>query len=418
MSWSEWRVRHPSPEDRNIRYLYLDTACVGLVGGGINTFLPVFLVRLGASSFLVSLLTSLPAIVLMILSIPAGLFIERQRDLVRFTSLGRLVHRSFYLIVTLLPFFVHRGLPEAIVAAFGLQALATVFVNLSWTGVIADVVPPKRRPRVNGGRWALVGLVSAIVVAGAGTVLERLPFPINYQIVFGISSLGGLFAILLFSRIRLTARQPETTRPDPPTALSQRLRQFVSPFAGTPSFLRYLFTTFVLRLGLNLPTALYSIFWVRHLNASDEWIGWRSTASSLALVVGYLFWGRVASRKGHHGVLMVCTIAVALYPVLTAITPSQVWLPAVALVYGLFITGIDIAFFDTLLHICPSENRSSFIALNTVFAHVAVFLGPMVGSLLGEWLDIRAVFYIAGGIHLLAALLFQLLRVDEETAAG
>jgi MFS family permease len=116
-------------------------------------------------------------------------------------------------------------------------------------------------------------------------------------------------------------------------------------------------------------------------------------------------------------VLIACTIAVAFYPLLTAITPSQVWLPAVALVYGFFITGIDIAFFDTLLHVSPPNSRSSFVALNTVFAHLAIFLGPMLGSLLGEWLDIRAVFYIAAGIHLLAALMFQLLRVGEEDAA-
>ncbi len=34
-------------------------------------------------------------------------------------------------------------------------------------------------------------------------------------------------------------------------------------------------TTFVLRFGLNLPAALYSIYWIRRLDASDLWIGCR-----------------------------------------------------------------------------------------------------------------------------------------------
>jgi len=416
-SW--WRrVRHPSLEDKNIRFLYLDTACMGLIGGGIGAFISVFLVRLGASSFLVSLLTSLPAIVMMLLSIPAGLYVERQRDLVRFTSVGRLVHRSFYLLVALLPFLLHHGLVEAIVVAYGLQAISTAFINVSWTGVIAEVVPVKRRPRVNGGRWALVSLVTAGVVAGFGYMLERMAFPINYQIVFVISFLGGMLNVYFFSRIRLPADRPAQAPSVQANTLAGRVRRYVNSFSETPAFLRYLFTTFVLRFGLNLPAALYSIYWVRYLNASDAWIGWRTTAANLALIVGYLIWGRIASRKGHHIVLIVCTIALGAYPVLTALTPSQAWLPLVALVGGFFTTGINITFFDTLLHVCPADKRPGFIALNAVFAQLAIFLAPMIGSLLSERFGIRAAFFAAGSIHLLAVLLFRRFRVADEEAAG
>ena len=163
-----------------------------------------------------------------------------------------------------------------------------------------------------------------------------------------------------------------------------------------------------------MPVALYSIYWIRHLDASDLWIGWRATASSLALIVGYYLWGRVASRKGHHLVLMACTVGVGLYPALTALVSDQVWLPLVAVVYGFFVTGIDISIFDTLLHVCPPEKRASYVALNTFFANLVIFIAPMLGSLLDRWLDIRAVFVIAGGVHLLAALMFRLLRVAAD----
>jgi MFS family permease len=283
--------------------------------------------------------------------------------------------------------------------------------------VVAEIVPPKRRARINGSRWALVSLVTAVVVAVCGTMLEWIPFPINYQLVFGISFLGGLLSAYLFSRIE----RPSDSKPQAASVqaveLLPRLQGYVRSFAETPIFLRYLFTSFVLRFGLHLPAALYSIYWVRNLNASDAWIGWRSTASSLALIVGYLLWGRIATRKGHHLVLLVCTIAVGSYPVLTALTPSQAWLPLVAVVWGLFITGIDVSIFDTLLSVCPEDKRPSFVAVNTLFAHLAIFLAPMAGSLLSEWLDIRVVLFTAGGIHLMAALLFRLLRVAAEELA-
>jgi len=335
----------------------------------------------------------------------------------RVTNWGRLFYRTFFLLVAVLPFFMSHHLAEGIVVIRALQAVPGAVIGLSWTAVVAEVIPPKRRPSVNGGRWALVSLVTAVAVPIFGYMLERLVFPINYQIVFAISFLGGLLSIYFFSLMKL----PTGLLSPIPTAkaitLPQRLQGYVNSFIETPIFLRFLFTTFVLRFGLTLPAALYSIYWIRHLNASDSLIGWQTMVGSLALIVGYFSWGRVASRKGHHLVLMACTIGAGFYPVLTGLIPAQVWLPLVALVRGFFTTGINISFFDTLLHVCPPEKRPSFVALNTVFANLAVFLAPVAGSFLADWLNIRIVFFIAGGIHLLAALLFKLFHVavDETT---
>jgi MFS family permease len=181
-----------------------------------------------------------------------------------------------------------------------------------------------------------------------------------------------------------------------------------------PAFLRYEATTFVLRMGLNLPTALYSVYWIRQLDASDLWIGWQATAGKLALIVGYFGWGRVVSRKGHHLPLLLCTLGVGLYPGLMGLVRNQVWLPLVAIVQGFFATGIDLAFFNTLLAVCPADRRPTFISLNTLFSSLAIFVAPLVGSLLADWMDIRWVFAIAAGLHVVAALLFWRIRITVD----
>ena len=420
--WNRLRSRPLTLEDRNIRQFYLDTACQGLVSGGIGTFLAIFVVRLGASSFLVSLLTSLPAILMAPLAIPAGLFVERQRDLMKVTNWGRILHRGSFLLVALVPFLVRDHLAEAITLLWTLKSIPAAFINLSWTGIIAEIISPQRRPRVNGNRWALVSLVSALSVPGFSLILDRIVFPLNYQIVFFISFVGGVLSIYSFSRIILpssvqdsiveqarSASQPKATG----TAI-QRLRDYAASFVQAPTFVRYLVTTLVLRFGLNLPSALYSIYWIRHLDASDSWIGWQATAASLALIVGYFAWGRIAARKGHYLVLLTCTVGLSLYPLCTGLIPSQFWLPVVALLRGFFVTGINISFFDTLLHICPADRRPSFVALNTLCAQLALFLAPMAGSLLADLTDIRVVFFLASGILLLAAVLFRRFRVAQD----
>ena len=43
-----------------------------------------------------------------------------------------------------------------------------------------------------------------------------------------------------------------------------------------------------------------------------------------------------------------------------------------------------------------------------------MFVGPILGSLMTRWLDIRTVFFIAGSIHLVAAILFRALRIGAD----
>lgn len=413
-----WRPNQLATQDRNIRYLVIDTAWQGLMMGGVFTFISVFAVRLGASSMMVSLLTSLPAILMVAFSIPAAQVVQRQQDLVHFTNVVRIFHRGTILLIALLPFVMREHLLEAIVAIWALKTIAIAFLESAWTAVVADVIPPRRRASINSGRWALLSLVTALAVAIYGYVLDRSSFPLGYQIVFFFSFLGGVIGMYYYGRIEVprTASHPVPVAERAP--FGARVDRYVRTFGARPAFLRYVLTTFVLRFGLNLPAALYSIYWIRHLGASDLWIGWQATAGKLALIVGYFLWGRMATRRGHHLVLLACTVGVGLYPALTGAVPSQFWLPLVSVVQGFFITGIDLSFFDTLLHVCPADRRPSFIAVNSVFAYLAMTLAPLAGSVLAEWVGIRAVFMIAGAIHVLAAVLFWVFRVATEEEEG
>ena len=402
-----------SPEDRNIRYFGIDTALQGIMMGGIFTFISVFAVRLGASKLMVSLLSSLPSIVLMLCSLPAGQFVQQQRNLIRLTNRTRLFHRGSFVLVALLPFFVRDHLVEAILIVWSVKSIASAVLEASWTAVVAEVIPPARRASVNGTRWAVLSLVTAGAVAVFGYVLDRTPFPLNYQIVFLASAAGGLAGMPFFARLRIPENPPVARLRQKGMSIRQQLRAYLQTL-NHPPFVRFELTTMVLRLGLNLPTALYTIYWIRKLDASDLWIGWQATAGKLALIGGYFLWGRVVSRKGHHLPLLVCTLGLGLYPALMGFVTDPVWLPAIAVVQGFFVTGIDLAFFDTLLAVCPAERRPSYIALNTMLSSLAIFIAPLVGSLLADWLDIRAVFWIAAGVHVVSAVLFWRYRVTVE----
>jgi MFS family permease len=399
------RPRQLSQEDRNILFFTADTAVQGLMMGGVFSFISVFLVRLGASNVETSLLTSLPAIVMVMTAIPAGQLVQRRTDLVRYTNLVRIFHRGSILVVALLPFFVRDQLVGLIIAVWTLKAFTNSLLNTSWMSVVAEVVPPSRRAQVNGTRWTILSIVTAFATALFGLLLDRLPFPLNYQVVFVISFAGGVTGMVFWSRLRLTNHVQFKKQKTTSKSVGQQISSYWRSLQ-VPAFVRYELAVSVLRLGLNLPTALYSIYWIRQLDASDLWIGWRTTAYQLALIVGYPFWGRMVTRRGRLVPFLICILGVGVYPLLTALVPDQVWLPVIAVVPGFFITGINLSMFDTVLAVSPPDRRPSFLAVDTMLSSLMIFVAPLIGSFLSDRIAIQGVLYLTGAVHLGAAGLF------------
>lgn len=393
-----------SLEDRNIRNLYIDTAWQGIWSAGTGTFLAVYLARLNASSFLLGALTAIPALLTILVSMPASAYVERQRNHVRVTTIYRILFRSTYLVLPLLPFILSdQAIPTVVVVLWTLQAIPAAVVALSWTSVIGATIPARRRPAVNGGRWALVSSITALSVAIFGWMLdaEWLPFPLNYQIIFFISFVAQVISIFYFNKIVMPVEY--SVAPPVRRTLRQRVSALVAPIVQTPEFAKYLAGTFLVRLGISLPVALYSIFWVHQLGANDTVIGLRTTMGQGALVLGYILFGRLAAKKGHRNILLVSSVGLAFYPVVTALSVTPFWLLPAAVIWGFFSGGIDISFFEGLLETAPADKRPSFAALNQVVANIAVFFGPLLGAVLDGWLGIRVAFYVAAILHLIGA---------------
>ena len=397
---------------RNARHLYLDIGWQGLIAATIVTFLSVFAVRLGASTLEVSLLTALPALATVIVSIPAASYIERHRDPHRITNVSRLVARSCFLLVALVPFALGGPLaylaPAAIIAIWGVSAAASAFTVPAWTTVYCDAVPPARRASLNAGRWALYAVITALTVGFFGHALDTIPFPTNYLAVFGVAFVAGLLSTWHFSRLRVNStHRPRSSRAN---ALADALT-LLRGSEGQRSFLRYQIGATVYRLGLNMPLALFALFWVNDLQASDTLIGLRTTAGYAVLVVGYLAFGRIATRYGHRPVLLVSSLALAAYPVATALVVSPEWLIPAAAIWGLGAAGIDIGFFEGLLRSCPPDRRAGSAAVDAALANLTIFVGPLLGAALAAVVGIREAFVVSGALCVVGTALFYRLGV-------
>lgn len=408
--WRQVFRRRDTVEEQNIWNLYLDVTWWGVLSGITATFTSVFAIRLGASNTLVGLLVSLPALISIFWLIPSARIIERQRRRLPIIVLTGFLQRLGYLLIALMPFVLRTHRPEALVALVALIALPSAVASVAFTSMIAGVVPIDKRAQVISIRSVLVSTVSTVTVLISGKLLDLLPFPLNYQLLFGASFVASLVSLYHVSRIQVADASMAKHLARRKALSSISLGQAVKQIMNQRDFVRFSASAFVLHWGLNMPSALYAIYRVKNLGASDTWIGLLSMVETAVPILTYFYWGSVSRRKGNRLVLFISSLGTVLFPVLTGLSPRVEPLLFVSVIGGIFGAGFNLSFFNALLEVCPQERVPSYVAINTTLINVAAFLAPLLGTFLANLLDIRMAFFIAGAMRLLGAgLLYELI---------
>ncbi len=406
------QLRPNSVEDRNVLRLHADIALQGIVAGGAAAYLSVFVVRLGASPLLVGLLSSLPSLVMALLALPAGRYVERQPDLIRVVTRSRQAFRLSYLLIAIVPWVLPDLAAAAIVAIWAVAAAASAFANVSFTAAMAEAVPPRRRAGAISLRYAIHAVVTAATLPVTGWVLDSLPFPLGYQVVFLVSFAAAMGSVWVYSKIVLpdqAIRPRERSR----VSVRERLRQLPALVTEHRRFLDYVVSTGVFRIGINLPAALWSIYWVKNLQLADSSIALVSMVNNISAVLGYFYWGRMAKKRGHGPVLAISGVGLASYPLITALSRSLPPIILAGAAGGWFSAGINLAFFNVLLAVSPDDRRSAFVSVDTLVAQTIAFAGPLMGAALTDWIGIREALVIATVFRLAGGLLFIIRRVRD-----
>lgn len=394
-----------SPVQRkNFINVQIDAIGIGLANAA-SPFLPVLLTRLEATANQVGLLTSMPGITGLILALPVGRFLQRQRKIVPWFSTSRLMVVSSYAVTGLVPFFVPREYQVlAILAIWALATLPQTALAVCFSVVMNAVAGPAHRYDLMSRRWSILGITTALTVAGAGWVLDQLGFPINYQLVFIALSIGGLVSFIFSRRIQL----PDAEPPPEPAGLNaaQRSKNYLALVRSQPDFVRFSIKRYVFQFATLLATPIFPLYYVREVQANDAWIGLISTSQTAVLVVGYFLWTRQYRRRGSRYVLLWATFALSLYPALVAMTQQVQVIALLAGMAGIFQAGIDLVFFDELMKTVPVEYSATFVSLAQSLQYSASIFAPLIGTLLSGVLGLGGVLLLSAALKLAGFLLF------------
>jgi hypothetical protein len=386
----------------------LDSVFIGVVNAS-STFLPVFLLRLGASGNDVGLLTSLPALTAFALAIPFGRMLQGRPNIVPWYSRLRLVAWSSYAVIAAVAalFPPEQAIPLAL-AVWAIGSLPSTAALVAFPMVMDGAAGPGGRFDLLGRRWAIAGVTGAIAIAVFGQFLNALPFPLNFEILLVIVSLAGIGSYLQSSQITIPD-QSVTVVPEQAPPARERLQTLWNLVSANRPFLRFELRAFVYTASIGIALPVLPLFYVHEVLATDGWIGIIGAAQSTGAVLGYLAARQLARRRTASGGDTVLLPALLGACAASAALSITAWLPAVAALA--FIAGVagaaaQLALFDVLMRRIPREQGVTFSSVDQSIQNFAFILAPNAGGFLAGAFDARLALVVNAGIGFAAFVLF------------
>ncbi|MDA0350955.1 MAG: MFS transporter [Chloroflexi bacterium] len=394
-------------ERHNFHFAFRESALIGVINAG-GVFLPVFLVRLGASNLEVSLLTALPALAGVMLAIPIGAFMQSRQNIVPWYSRGRIGSQAAFGAAALASLLLPDDLVvPGILVTWGVATVFSTMTNVSFNVVMDATAGTRGRFELMSRRWSIMGVTTATSLATVGFVLGRISFPLNFQLVFLGFSLTGLWAYRYGSRILVPDHTPEH-RGGHGQSLRARVREMAGLVRAQPAFLAFEARRVVYAMGTTLALPLIPLYYVRSLEASNSWIGLIGTAQALVLLVGYALWRYQSRRRGGKFVLVAATLGAALHPGLLALTDDVALAAVLAGVAAIFTSGVNLAIFDRLMTTVPRGFGVTFNSIDNTLVNLAGMAAPILGALLADQIGLDGALGVASVIGVCGALLFAL----------
>ncbi len=396
-----WR-RYPESLRRTFLHLYLDIGWFGLLNGTTLTFLNVYAARLGASGVQIGLMTSLPAMVNLVLTLPAGRWLE-SRDIRLAVFSTSVAYRIGYLLFIFLPWlFSPSGQIRVLLWLSLLMAIPLTPLAVGFNALFAAAVPEDWRAHVVGTRNAVFSLSFILSTLLGGYILEHIPFPIGYQIVFGLGALGALMSsfhlFFIHPAHKVVKNKASSFRKE---GWMERLRFDIwrSPFATVLLNL----TFFHLVQYLAIP--LFPLYFVHHLHLGDDHIGIGTALFYMSVMLNSTQLNRWVSRLGHKRVTGLGMLGMGLYPFLLSFS-THVWqYYVISVIGGCFWALAGGAYGNYMLENIPDGDRPAHLAWYNLNLNAAVLLGSLIGPAFGDLVGISKALLTFGLLRMLVGYL-------------
>jgi MFS transporter, DHA1 family, multidrug resistance protein len=266
------------------------------------------------------------------------------------------------------------------------------------TTLIATVVPKERMGYAMGMMQMAVFSGSSIGPFIGGVLADLIGFRASFVAAGGLLFLGGLIVLFFVTE--------NFQRPAPKTKEQESRQESTWAIMIGASMLAMMLLLLVARTGQSAAQPLVPLF-MGILGAE----GAASSLSGVALglmgvtsAISSVILGRLADRLGPRSILIfaVALAGVLYFPQAGAQTPVQ-FIVAMGL-FGIAMGGIMPTASAIVASLAPMERRGIIYGFTNSAMSVGAFIGPIGGTMLAAFIDIRFAFFVLGVSMLLTSI--------------
>jgi MFS family permease len=291
---------------------------------------------------------------------------------------------------------------------------------VGFNSLFAEVVPVEWRGHVVGIRNAILSIVATVFTLISGVLLERVAFPLGYQIVFGLGFIGAAFSSY---HLYVIAKNVSAKSADLGTSASKQPRQRFQNGRRISLEITQLYRWGVKSLRLDVMKGPFArimgllFFWhlvqfltiptvtpyiVNELGMSDQLIGLAAGLFNMAMFTGSLLLSKATNRFGNKKLTGAGFAVLSAFPILTAL---GVW-PYIAanVIGGLAWAMAGGALYNYLFDNMPIDDRPAYLAWYTLVSNAAILIGSLAGPSVAGLIGFTTALVVFGIARLVAGL--------------
>jgi len=386
--------------DKALKNSIKDGSAYSAMDGITSTYSTPFALALGANDAEVGLLNSIPNFFITLSQIFAGKYIEKRGKKNVAVRLS-LIQKILWLPILLIPmFFLKEGIWLFIILVTATQVVLS-FANTAWSSWMGNLVPEKIRGSYFGKRNTIQSVFSFSTTLLAGWLLGLTKSLLGFSLVF---FLAFAFGIVSYFYLR---KMPDADYKRMEKNRNIKVLDFLKEFKKYSNFYPFTFHMSLLSFAVNLASPFFTVYMLSVMGVGYEWYGIIVASEILTRVLMLRYWGKLSDKFGDRTIMSLCNILIVFYPFLFLFVASPFHLILVSIFSGIAWSGFDLTSFNYLLDVTPPDKRPSYIANYKVSTGTALFLGPLIGGFLSQYLSNRAFFWL-NGLQILFLLSFIL----------
>jgi predicted MFS family arabinose efflux permease len=359
-------------EEANFRHLVWDIAWFGLALAATTRFLQFFALEMGATAMDLGWLAALPALVVLMTTTLSPWWRSRSKSSISAVMLPGLIQRLMFLLPAFAPFFPSEWRVPWIIAASTLPMIGQGVVSAIFVMMMREVVDDSRLQRLLTRRHIAMNVTITGGAVAFGLMLEALPFPLNYQIMF-----AAAFGFAMASQWHLTRLRPLQTEASAAPAVHRGYRQLLAD----PDF-RSVIAVLIAGFGaFHLVIAVIPIHLKNGLGATEGYMG---VYGGLEVLSGFLIalaLDRLSRRFSSRTLVALSMAATALGVLVVALAPNREIALISAVLNG---AGWSVAGLCSFAYFAERTDKSDMHA--AMVYHQIIYACIFAAPLLGGWL--------------------------------